>query len=86
MRDGSSGVKVQLMQYQAHLVNSNLHPVVQRRYSQPWATRWRLLVVMRRQLFIQSLVYYRLSSTKPMIVFFFSDNIFIGASDGTTFV
>ena len=79
-----SVVKVQLMQYQVHLVNSSCPSVVLRRYSQPWASSWRLLVTIVRQLFNQSLVYCRLSSTNPIIIFL--DNLFIWAYDKTTIV
>ena len=79
-----SGVKVQLIQYQAHFANSSYPPVVWRRCSQPWATSWRLLIAVSRKLCNQSLVHCRLSSTKPIIVF--PCDLFLRIHDNTSFI
>ena len=79
-----SGVKAQLMQYQVYFVNSSCSPIVWRRCFQPWTASCRLSVVVWIQLCNQSLVYCRLLSTKPIMLFL--GDLFIGTHDQTSFI
>ena len=64
-----SGLNVQLMQYHDHVINFSLPPEVYSKCSQVSTADLKLWNAVSKELFLQSLAYCCLSSTKSMITF-----------------